>query len=91
MLLAFSLAVSQRHEMDRDTNAFVTEQHIADQIVALTYRQQLEAFRFLDRHDEARLREFRALGEEAYAQMRRYLFHELSPAEPVGGTKFGLT
>ena len=80
MLLAFSLAVSQRHELDRDTNAFVTEQHIADQIVALTYRQQLEAFRFLDRHDEARLREFRALGEEAYAQMRRYLFHELSPA-----------
>ena len=80
MLLAFSLAVSQRHEIDRDTNAFVAEQHIADQIVALTYRQQLEAFRFLDRHDEARLREFRALGEEAYAQMRRYLFHELSPA-----------
>lgn len=80
MLLAFSLAVSQRREIDRDTNAFVAEQHIADQIVALTYRQQLEAFRFLDRHDEARLREFRALGEEAYAQMRRYLFHELSPA-----------
>lgn len=80
MLVAFSLAVSQRHEIDRDTNAFVAEQHIADQIVALTYRQQLEAFRFLDRHDETRLREFRALGEEAYAQMRRYLFHELSPA-----------
>ncbi|HET9013155.1 MAG TPA: ATP-binding protein [Gemmatimonadaceae bacterium] len=80
MLIAFSLAVSQRNEMDRDTSAFLSEQHIADQIVALTYRQQLEAFRYLERRDDARLREFRALGEEAYSQMRRYLFHELSPA-----------
>ena len=80
MLIAFWLAVSQRNAIDRDTNAFLTEQHIADQIVALTYRQQLEAFRFVDRHDEARMRDFRDLGDEVYAQMRRYLFHELSPA-----------
>lgn len=80
MLIAFSLAVSQRNAVDRDSNAFLTEQHIADQIVALTYRQQLEAFRFVDRHDEARMREFRDLGDDVYAQMRRYLFHELSPA-----------
>ncbi|HET7188673.1 MAG TPA: response regulator [Gemmatimonadaceae bacterium] len=80
MLIAFSLAVSQRNAIDRDTNAFLTEQHIADQIVALTYRQQLEAFRFVDRHDEARMREFRDLGDEVYSQMRRYLFHELSAA-----------
>ena len=80
MLVAFWLAVSQRNAIDRDTNAFLTEQHIADQIVALTYRQQLEAFRFVDRHDEARMRDFRDLGDDVYSQMRRYLFHELSPA-----------
>ena len=78
MIVSFSLAVAQRTADERETSAYITEQHIGDDIVALTYRQQLEASRFLDGPDEARLARFRALGHQVYGQMRSYLFRRLS-------------
>jgi signal transduction histidine kinase len=78
MSMAFSTTLALRNELDRDTNAFIEEQRIADQIVALTYAQQLEAYRFLQSPESSRRSRFQSLGDEADVQMRRYLFHELS-------------
>lgn len=80
MLVSLSTMLALRTEMDRDTNAFIEEQRTADQIVALTYQQQLESHRFLQQLDPARRAAFESLGDEADAQMRQYLFHDLSPA-----------
>jgi signal transduction histidine kinase len=78
MLGAVSLAMSQRDAVERDSDAFMDEQRIADQIVALNYEQQLAAYRFLQRPDTLYLIAFRTRGEQAYQEMRGYLFHELS-------------
>jgi signal transduction histidine kinase len=80
MIMAFSTTFALRNELDRDTNAFIEEQRIADQIVALTYAQQLEAYRFLQAPGASRRARFQSLGDQADSQMRRYLFHELSPS-----------
>ena len=80
MLLALSTVLTMRDEIDRDTNAFLAEQRTADDIVALSYQQELESHRFLERPDPARRATFRALGDEADSEMRQYLFHDLSPA-----------
>ncbi len=79
MVVAFSTTLALRNEMDRDTGAFIDEQRIADQIVALSYAQQLETYRFLQTLDGAHRARFQALGDEADTQMRQYLFHVLSP------------
>lgn len=78
MLGSLKLAMSQRDAVERDSDAFMDEQRIADQIVALTFEQQLDAYRFLQQPDTSYLRTFRARGEQAYRQMQGYLFHELS-------------
>jgi signal transduction histidine kinase/ActR/RegA family two-component response regulator len=79
MLGAVTMAMSQRDAVERDSDAFMVEQRIADQIVALNYEQQLAAYRFLQRPDTLYLIAFRTRGEQAYREMRGYLFHELSP------------
>ena len=78
MLGGVSMAMSQRDAVERDSDAFMDEQRIADQIVALNYEQQLAAYRFLQRPDTVYLTTFRTRGEQAYREMRGYLFHELS-------------
>lgn len=78
MVGSVRLAMQQREAVERDSDAFMDEQRIADQIVALTYEQQLDAYRFLQQPDSAYLRTFRARGEQAYRQLQGYLFHELS-------------
>ena len=47
-------------------------------VVALTYEQQLAAYRFLQKPDTLHLVMFRARGESVYLEIRGYLFHELS-------------
>ena len=79
MLVAFSTTLALRNEIDRDTNAFIEEQRIADQIVALTFQQQLEAYRFLQHPDGGSHAMFQRQGDDADTQMRQYLFHVLSP------------
>ena len=78
MLTSFRMAESIRQEMERDGTAFIEEQAIADRIVAMTYQQQLAAYRYLRRPDSAHRADFRSLGDDADALMRRYLFHRLS-------------
>ena len=78
MLGSVSMAMWQRDDVERDSDAFMDEQRIADQIVALNYEQQLAAYRFLQRPDSLYLITFRARGEEAYREIRGYLFHDLS-------------
>jgi len=78
MVGAVSMAMSQRDAVERDSEAFMDEQRTADQIVALNYEQQLAAYRFLQRPDTLYLTTFRARGDQAYREMRGYLFHELS-------------
>ena len=79
-LASLTITLRQRDAIDRDTNAFIEGQRNADQIVALTYRQQLEAYRYLQQPDAAHRDEFQRLGDDADAHMRRYLFQDLSPA-----------
>lgn len=74
------IAAWQRSAVERESDAFVDEQRIADQIVALTYEQQLAAYRFLQGRDSAQGVAFSQYGERAYGQIREYLFHDLSPA-----------
>jgi Signal transduction histidine kinase regulating C4-dicarboxylate transport system len=78
MLASFWLADSIRSAMERDGAAFIEEQAIADRIVAMTYQQQLAAYRYLRRPDSLHRADFRSLGDDADALMRRYLFHQLS-------------
>ncbi len=73
------LSNEQRQILERDNKTFTDEQRIADQIVELTYAQQFDAYRYLQRPDSAYLVQFRNRGEQAYDRMRQYLFHELSP------------
>ena len=54
MVVALSTLEALRNEIDRDTNAVIEEQRIADRITALTYQQQLEVFRFLQQSDDGR-------------------------------------
>lgn len=78
MVGSVALAMSWRDAVERDSEAFLEEQRIADEIVALTYEQQLAAYRFLQRPDTLHLRVFRARGDSVYREIRGYLFHELS-------------
>ncbi len=76
---AISLMLSQRDALERNADALRGEQRIAEQIVALTFAQQLDAYRYLERGDSAYLAAFRGRGERAYGQIRQYLVAELSP------------
>ncbi len=78
MLGSVSMAMSQRDAIERDGEAFMDEQRIADQIVALNYEQQLAAYRFLQRPDTLYLIAFHTRSEQAHREMRGYLFHDLS-------------
>jgi signal transduction histidine kinase len=77
---AVSLFLSQRDALERDAEAQRREQRIAEQIVALTFEQQLDAYRYLERGDSSNLAAFRDRGERAYGQIRQYLFNDLPPA-----------
>jgi signal transduction histidine kinase/CheY-like chemotaxis protein len=76
---AVSLFLSQRDALERDAEAQRREQRIAEQIVALTFEQQLDAYRYLERGDSSQLAAFRDRGERAYGQIRQYLFNDLPP------------
>lgn len=73
-----ALAMSWRDAVEKDTEAFLEQQRIADQIVALTYEQQLAAYRFLQRPNTLHLTEFRSRGDSVYRAIRGYLIYDLS-------------
>ncbi|MEO8622703.1 MAG: ATP-binding protein [bacterium] len=76
MVGSVALAMSWRDAVERDSEAFLEEQRVADLIVALTYEQQLAAYRFLQRPDTMHLTMFRARGDSVYREIRGYLFHD---------------
>jgi C4-dicarboxylate-specific signal transduction histidine kinase len=78
MIGSVTLAMSWRDEMERDSEALLDEQKIADQILALTYEQQLAAYRYLQTPDTMHLGTFRVRGDSVYREIQSYLFHELS-------------
>jgi signal transduction histidine kinase/ActR/RegA family two-component response regulator len=79
MIGSVTLAMSWRDDMERDSEALLHEQKIADQILALTYEQQLAAYRYLQTPDTLHLGTFRVRGDSVYREIQSYLFHELSP------------
>jgi signal transduction histidine kinase/CheY-like chemotaxis protein len=78
MIGSFTLAMSWRDEMERDSEALLNEQKIADEILAMTYEQQLVAYRYLQTPDTLHLGIFRVRGDSVYREIQGYLFHELS-------------
>lgn len=80
LLVFVSLTVAQRSDVQRDDDAFMSEQSIADEIVTLTYEQQLAAYRFLHEPQPRHRDAFHAHGEAAYRAMRGYLTHDMSTA-----------
>jgi C4-dicarboxylate-specific signal transduction histidine kinase/CheY-like chemotaxis protein len=77
MVGSVMLAMSWRDAGDRDAEALLTEQRIADNIVALTYEQQLAVYRYLQHGDTSVVRVFRARGDSAYRELHDYLFQSL--------------
>ncbi|MGH7445286.1 MAG: hypothetical protein ACREKM_10430, partial [Longimicrobiales bacterium] len=59
-------------------DAFIEEQRIADRLVRTTARQLVAAGYMSGGNEEEALREFRHAGDEAYQQIRSYLFRTLT-------------
>ncbi len=83
LALLVLLLLHARMEGRRDvaTQAFVEEQLIADGLTTAVMRQLAAATAFQKSRDEMLLADFRGSGEEASRLVRRYLFHDLSPAQ----------
>ncbi|MEO7455989.1 MAG: hypothetical protein ABIY52_06985 [Gemmatimonadaceae bacterium] len=79
-LFSLYLTLETRNAIDRDSNALIDEQRIADRIVGFTHRQQIDAYRILQQPDNRDHGSFDVNGDSAEMQMQLYLFRELSPA-----------
>ena len=55
----------------------MVEERIADQIVTSAFEQQLGAYRYLQTPNTMLLGEFRTRGQEAYGEIRKYLFFDM--------------
>jgi C4-dicarboxylate-specific signal transduction histidine kinase len=78
LLTVSSLA---RSRLAQATESFVEEQRVADQITRGVMRQLALASSFPAMADQATRRAFLQSGEGVHAQIRRYLFRDLSPDE----------
>jgi len=84
ILLALGVVVLSdrvRSEVARATTSYVEEQRIADQISLTVARQVATISAYSVSGDPALEREFRRAGDEAYEEIRTYLFRDLSPAQ----------
>jgi nitrogen fixation/metabolism regulation signal transduction histidine kinase len=82
ILLLASLLILQatgiiRRDVESATTAFLEEQATASRIAAAVTRQLVAAAAAPHRADPALAAEFRAAGDEAHEQIRRYLFREI--------------
>ncbi len=84
MIGSLSLGLSWRDAVERDSEAYSDERRVADLIIALTYEQQLIAYRYLQHPGPAYLDAFRARGDEIYSEIHSYLFHALSMDARLG-------
>lgn len=74
---------SMRADLTEATARLVEEQHIADRLVRAVTRQLVAASSFVGYRDDIFIAEFRSAGEEAYDEIRHYLFRELSPSQRI--------
>jgi len=84
ILLALGVVVLSdrvRSEVARATTSYVEEQRIADQISLTVARQVATISAYSVSGDPALEREFQTAGDEAYEEIRTYLFRDLSPAQ----------
>ncbi|MFO7894591.1 MAG: ATP-binding protein [Longimicrobiales bacterium] len=73
--------LSMRTDLAEATASLVEEQHIADRLARAVMRQLVAASNFAGYRDPDLIGTFRAAGDDAYAEMRRYLFRDLTPAQ----------
>jgi C4-dicarboxylate-specific signal transduction histidine kinase/ActR/RegA family two-component response regulator len=79
--LVVTLTTRLRDDLEQSTEAIMSEELIADRIVAGVHRQVLQASRFLQQPDNATLDRFRLEGDEVYGNLTQYLFRPLSVPE----------
>jgi hypothetical protein len=77
VLTFVALSNSIHKEVDNGTEQSMAEQQIADAIVSSSYGQQLVAYRYLEKPSAAGLAEFHDRGQQAYVEIRQYLFREM--------------
>lgn len=77
VLTFVALSNSIHKEVDNGTEQSMAEQQIADAIVSSSYGQQLVAYRYLEKPSAADLAEFHDRGQQAYVEIRQYLFREM--------------
>ncbi|CAN5919141.1 hypothetical protein BH11GEM2_BH11GEM2_31350 [soil metagenome] len=87
MIGSLSLGLSWRDAVEHDSEAYLDERRVADLIVALTYEQQLLAYRYLQHPGPAYLHAFRTRGDEIYSEIHGFLFHALSMDARLGVEK----
>ena len=74
---------SMRADLTQATAGLVEEQHIADRLVRAVTRQLVAASSFVGYRDDSFIAGFRAAGEEAYEEIRKYLFRDLTPEQRI--------
>ncbi len=80
-MLGIHFNARMQADLRRATAGYLEEQRIADALVGAVNRQMLAAAVFPVLREERLARDFETAGENAYREIRRYLFRDLSPDE----------
>jgi signal transduction histidine kinase len=75
------LTLGMRTELNRASDSFTEEQRIADRLLEAVTRQLVAASFYARYPNESNMQEFRAAGDTAYLQIRRYLGRSLTAAQ----------
>ncbi len=75
------LSVGMRNQLEAATDAYTEEQAIADGMLRAVTRQLVAGSYFARSQNDASMAEFRAAGDQAYEQIRLYLFRALLPQQ----------
>ncbi len=83
VILFMRVNASMLADLTDATTSLVEEQRTADRLVRAVTRQLVAASSFVGYHDAGFIDEFRSAGDEAYQQIRKYLFRTLTPEQRV--------
>jgi C4-dicarboxylate-specific signal transduction histidine kinase/ActR/RegA family two-component response regulator len=78
LVVLLRMTMDTRFDMEQATTAYLEEQAIADRITTAVTRQLATAAASLTQSDPAFREDFSSAGEDAYVEIRRYLFRDLS-------------
>ena len=85
LVLAFAGLVkvsgTMRADLAEATRSFTEEQRIADRLLRAVTRQLVAASNFAGYQGDDLIAEFRTAGDDAYGEIRRYLFRGLTPEQ----------